>query len=522
MSSNFDIQVKRQNRPFCKTMRILLGAVLFVALGVGLCGCSSDENTDELTIAWTSNMGDYSLDPANNYMGWQGSYLGIYEQLFRVDENFDIQPMLAESATQVDDTTWEITIKEGITFQNGDVCDAVAVAASLERAASENPRAKKALDAKQITADGQMLTIATNEPNMAYISELSEPVFSIIDVDGSDDPSRPVGTGAYQIEEVDSSGNVVLRAYENYWQGSPSIKTVHAQYITDDQSKVNALQTGEIKGAMNIAADQLINFEDDSQYTVNQTNQGRAHMLYFNMNSDTMSDIRVREAVASCVDRASYVSSLYNGAAEVTQGVFPASSGYSEGISAPEFDTEHAKQLLAEAGYSDTDSDGYVDKDGEKLSLTFVTYEANAALPKMCEVMSSTLKEIGVDTSIEVAEKIGDRLNQDDWDIGTMAYNTLPTGDPYTYLSNVMYTGASSNYGNYSNEQVDALIDQLKTTSDTDARTDIVKQIQEIALGDCAYVYVVHALTSDVTAANVSNLQMHGQYDWLNYEVTYQ
>lgn len=504
-----------------KALLALMATSIVAVLSLGLAGCSSTEDPDEITVAWTSNMGDHSLDPANNYMGWQGSYLGIYEQLFRIDGNFEIQPMIAESAEQVDDDTWKITIKEGITFQNGDPCDATAVAASLERAADENPRAAKALDAKDISADGQTLTIVTNKPNMAYINELAEPVFSIIDVAGTQSTDMPVGTGAYKIESVDDNGNVELSAYESYWQGAPSIKTVHAQYITDDQSKVNALQTGEIKAAMNIAPDQLANFTDESKYSLFQTNQGRVHMLYFNMNSETMSDPLVRKAVASCVDRSGYVDSLYDGAAEVTQGAFPASSGYSEGVTATQYDLDQAKQLLAQAGWADTDGDGYLDKDGEKLHLNLVTYEANAALPKMCEALSSTLKQVGIEASVEVAEKIGDRLNQDGWDVGTMAYNVLPTGDPYTYLSSVMYTGAASNYGNYSNAKVDELIDQLKLASDPDERKNIVEQIQQIALDDCAYVYVVHALSSDITAANVVNLQMNGQYDWLNYKVAY-
>ncbi len=496
-----------------------VGCAMAALAALGLAGCSSQQSNDELTVAWTSNMGDYSLDPTNNYMGWQGSYLNIYEQLFQIDGNFKAQPLLAESAEQVDGTTWKIKIRDGITFQNGDALDAAAVKASLERAAKESPRAAKALDAQSIEAEGQTLTIKTNTENMGYLNELCEPVFSIIDVAATEDFDKPIGTGAYQMDEVDNNGNVKLSAYDGYWQGEPKVKSVNAQYITDDKSKVNAMQTGEIQATMNIAADQIDNFSDTSQYTTYQTNQGRAHMLYFNMASGASTDPAVREAVASCIDRDGFLNSIYKGAADKTQGVFPDASGYSEGIAAPAFDTAHAKQVLADAGYADTDGDGYVDKDGKKLSLTFVTYEANAALPQICEAMSSTLKDVGIEVNVEVAEKIGDRLQQGNWDVATMAYNTLPTGDPYTKLYDVMSTNGSSNYGHYSNAQVDSLIDELKVTSDADKRTEIVKQIQQIALGDNAYAYIVHALSTDVTDADVKNLQMHGQYDWLNYQV---
>ena len=102
-----------------------------------------------------------------------------------------------------------------------------------------------------------------------------------------------------------------------------------------------------------------------------------------------------------------------------------------------------------------------------------------------------------------------------------MAYSTLPTGNPYTYLSTVMGTGGASNYGHYSNAKVDALLGQLKQTSDEAKQKELVKQIQQIALDDHAYVYMVHTLVNDVTASNVQNLAMQGQYDWLNYQMSY-
>lgn len=500
---------------------------LACALGAGaacaLVGCSSDSksNKEEMSVAWTSNAGEYNLDPTNNYMGWQGSYLGIYEQLFRIDSNFDPQPMLAESAEMVNDTTWRITIRDGVTFQNGNTLDAQAVKDCLNRTMEMNARAKKSLDIASMEADGNVLTVTTNSLNTAFENELCEPVASIIDVNCGAEAEKPVGTGPYKIEDVASNGDVELSAYGSYWQGAPNIKTVHAKYLTDDQSKVSALQSGEVSALMNVADDQLAALSDTSKYALHQTNQARAHMLYFNMESPIMQDDAVREAVGLCIDRDSYVSSIYNNSAEAAHAVFPDSSGYADGVTCDGFDVEKAKQILADAGYADSDGDGVLEKDGKKLSLKMVTYQANAALPKDCEALSSQLAQIGISCDIEVAEKISTRLGQSDWEIGTMAYSTLPTGNPYTYLSTVMGTDGASNYGHYSNAKVDALLAQLKKTSDEAKQKELVQQIQQIALDDHAYVYMVHTLVNDVTAADVQNLAMQGQYDWLNYQMSY-
>ena len=110
--------VKVKKRWAKRIAAVTLACALGASAVGALVGCSSDSkgNSDEMSVAWTSNAGEYNLDPTNNYMGWQGSYLGIYEQLFRIDANFDPQPMLAESAEMVNDTTWKITIREGVTF----------------------------------------------------------------------------------------------------------------------------------------------------------------------------------------------------------------------------------------------------------------------------------------------------------------------------------------------------------------------------------------------------------------------
>ena len=181
----------------------------------GLTGCAqqaNDKNT--MSVAWTSNAGEYNLDPTNNYMGWQGSYLGIYEQLFRIDGSFQVQPLLAESAEMTGPTTWKITIRDNITFQNGKAVDAQAVKASLQRAIDKNTRAAKSLDIKNMTAEGQVLTVETNTQNVGFKNELCEPVTSIIDVDSGAADDRPVGTGPFKMENEDSSGNVDLTAYE--------------------------------------------------------------------------------------------------------------------------------------------------------------------------------------------------------------------------------------------------------------------------------------------------------------------
>lgn len=502
-------------------------AALAAACALGLSACSggastagSAESTEELTVAWNSNTGDYSLDPTNNYMGWQGSYLGIYEALYRIDGDFQVNPWLASDAQQVSDTTWVFTIREGVTFQNGKAVDGAAVKASLENAIAKSKRAASTSAITSIEADGQKVTITTSKPVPLLPGELSEPVFSIIDVNSGTADTMPVGTGPYMMDSEDASGNVELSSYDGYWQGAPAVKTVHARYINDATAKQNALKSGEVQGITGIPNDAVSQYANNSAYSVYSTNTARMHMLYFNTQSPITSDPAVRQALSMLVDKETLAETLYAGQAKAAHAAFPDNSAYASGVTEAYYNRDQAAKILADAGWADTDGDGILDKDGTKLSVHMVTYAANAELPKMCEALSSEFAKVGIDSDIEVAEKISNRLGEGDWEIGTMAFSVLPTGNPYTHLAAVMAADGTYNFGKYSNDAVNSLLDEMSTTSDGNQLASLAEQVQQQAFNDYAYLYVEETMSNDVTSSKVQNLYMRGQYDWLNYQVT--
>ena len=123
-----------------------------------------------------------SLDPATEYDGWTTCRAGLTETLVTVDQNYEIQPLLAESWEQKDDVTWVMHIREGVTFHDGTPVDGAAVKASFERAMEVQERAKDAAKIKSIEADGQDVTFVTEEPFGAFLANISEPMYSIVKV----------------------------------------------------------------------------------------------------------------------------------------------------------------------------------------------------------------------------------------------------------------------------------------------------------------------------------------------------
>ena len=163
-----------------KTVSIILSVLMLLAMFAG-CAAKTEEPAaapaDESATPAEAELQDFihgvysleKIDPAVDYQGWGCQRYAVGETLFILDDNLEIQPLLAKDYSLSDDQlTWTINLKDGITFQNGKALDAAAVKADLERLIGMHERAAGQLDIASIAADGNTLTITTNNPNRRY------------------------------------------------------------------------------------------------------------------------------------------------------------------------------------------------------------------------------------------------------------------------------------------------------------------------------------------------------------------
>ena len=145
------------------------------------------------------------------------------------------------------------------------------------------------------------------------------------------------------------------------------------------------------------------------------------------------------------------------------KGAFPGSFSYgNDAVETVSYDPEEAKKLLEESGWTDTDGDGYVDKDGQKLTINWLTYPTRLEQPKLAEYAQATLKEIGIDVSVNNTSDHRTYAENGEFDVYVSSLTTAPTGDPEYFFSSTV-TG-SKNYGNYQNDEVTKLTEQLHQT----------------------------------------------------------
>lgn len=136
----------------------------------------------------------------------------------------------------LDDTTWVITLRDDVTFHNGEKMTAESVKQCWERTAEINARFHEVLYIESMEADGQVLTVKTSKPVPAFLNGLCEPLTGIIDVNAQQDPAvQPVGTGPFQAVSFDVNSRCVVEKYENYWGGEPKADGAVINIIGDTQ-----------------------------------------------------------------------------------------------------------------------------------------------------------------------------------------------------------------------------------------------------------------------------------------------
>ena len=263
-----------------------------------------------------------SLDPAVEWDGWTTCRAGITETLVTVNENYEIVPLLADSWEQTDDTTWKMHIREGVTFHNGKAVDGEAVRKSFERAFSMQERAVTAAKIDTIEAEGQDVIFTTTEPFGAFLANISEPMYSVVDADADTDfASAPVATGPYRVTDFEVNTYIELEKYEDYWNGASDVDTITVRNIDDDSTRGMALQSGEMDVVQRVAWTDLPVFENDDSFAVYNTQGARTRILVFNYRNEMLQDINVRKAIIESINYDALVSVLGSGGWVVYGGV---------------------------------------------------------------------------------------------------------------------------------------------------------------------------------------------------------
>ena len=501
----------------------LAGIILVIAAVSGIAGCGKSTASTEKVFyygdtTFNAENDETDVNPHNGYSGWACIRYGVGETLFKYSDTMELEPWLAESYENVDELTWKINLKDGITFTSGRKLDGEAVKECIEHLVAVHKRAAGDLNIERVEAEAYTVIITTAKPVPALINYLSDPYGCIIDMQaGITDEGNVSATGPYIAEEIVTDSGLTLVKNQNYWNGEPRLDKIIVKTISDGDTLTMALQSGELNAAYGLPYSSLSLF-NNSNYTISSSETSRSFFAQMNYANVNLQDSNVRAAIAMAINKKDFTNVLLKGNGTLAEGPFPKDYTFGDSyVKAAEYNIDNARHLLAQSGWKDTDGDGYVEKNGEKLTLRWLTYPSRQELPLLAENVQASLKQIGIDVKINCTANHLDYVKKGEWDIYASAFVCAPTGDPEYFFTTHCLKNSSKNRGGYYNEQLEQLEEQLSTTFDTEGREQLGIKMTQTILDDNAFIFASHLKMSIVSGKGVSGLTAHPS-DY--YEIT--
>ncbi|WP_339149375.1 MULTISPECIES: glutathione ABC transporter substrate-binding protein [unclassified Sutcliffiella] len=416
-------------------------------------------------------------------------YQKVYETLVMTNKDMEIEPLLATEWQQLDEVTWEFSLKEGVSFHDGTPFNAEAVKVTFDRVldpGTGSPQREKLSMIKEIEiVDEYTVHMHLDYPYAPLLSILASNEGSIISpkvIKEKEDSlsQHPVGTGPFIFESWNTGQDITLVKNPSYWGQEPNLDEVVFKVVPEDATRLALIETGEAHVSDQVPVTELDRIEKSNSMSLYRTEGLGVEYIGFNIESKAVNDVRVRKAISHAIEREAILKGVYNNVGTIANSAMsPKVFGYSENIKAYEYDINKAKKLLKEAGY----------KDG--LSLNLLTSDRKERI-NMAEVIQSQLKGIGVDVSIQVLEYGAylEMIDKGDHDLFIGGWGNA-TGDGDYNQYNLFHTASQGPPGNhfyYSNEEVDTIIEDAREEMDQEKRKELYEKAMQIQMDDAVYV----------------------------------
>ena len=452
-----------------------------------------------------------SLDAHKDWNGWNSSIYGLSEALFKVGNDMGVVPLLAESAEAGEDgLTWTVKLNPNAAFSTGKALTAEMVVRNLQRVAEVNERFADMKDYVFTAVDDKTLTITTPEPYPTLVTDkLANSAFGIIDLDDSADlDNAPICTGPFKVKSFKTEGTVELEKNENYWNGPVKLDGVIFYFMNDDETKLMAMQSGEIDGYTSVtAAAKQIYAADPDHYTLTVIPATR--LQFYVLNQNRLSP-NIRKAIDLTVDSAA-IAEYLGGTVSPAVGPFSASAPYGQ-VTKPAVDLEAAKAAIEADGYT-MNADGYYEKDGKVLTVN-VSYYYARSLDTIALLLDGQFKQVGIKIDpVGVEDADATYRVTADYDMALYCMVADSAGDPYYCIDALFRQSSDWAKAGFKSDECEALINELQAESDTAKRAQLANRIVQMVIDDDAFGFIGLFNKTTVAAPGVVNI---GEYSPLD------
>ncbi|RMG95888.1 MAG: peptide-binding protein [Candidatus Dadabacteria bacterium] len=453
----------------------------------------------------------------------------IYNGLVKYDGEYNVVGDLAESWEVSDDNlTITFHLKKGVRFHDGAPLTARDVEFTYRVTMDPNTLTAYRGDFEPVDSvevlDDHTLRVRYKEPFApALISwgaaVLPRHLLEGKDINTSELGRHPVGTGPFRFVEWTTGQRIVLERNPDYFDLDPDtgmrlpyFDRYVFRIIPDLGVQFNELLAGKID-MMGLKPLQWVRQTESerfrSQYNKYKYLANAYTYLGYNLEKPMFQDVRVRRALTHAIDKNEIVEGVLLGLGVPATGPYkPGTWVYNPDVPKYPYDPEKAKALLAEAGWTDTDGDGVLDKDGQPFRFTVLTNQGNDQRLKSAEIIQQRLKAVGVEIEIRVLEWaafINEFVKPGKFDAVILGWTITQDPDLYDVWHSSKAVPGGLNHTHYRNPEVDDLLVRARKTFDREERKRLYDRFQEILAEDQPYtfLYVPYALVA------VSN-RVHG------------
>ena len=479
-------------RPWSVPAILLLGAA-WLPIAAPRAAWTEPQGELRVAIPWTPE----NLDPSMNLASIRAAVgASMFDSLVGRDGENRIVPQLAESWKLLDDLTWQLRLRRGVVFHNGEPFNAEAVRFTVQRVLDPNQKSPNRANIAEIAEvqvlDDWTVNIVTRQPYAALLNRLLD--FPILPPRYTTDKGnlafalRPVGTGPFRFVELVKDDHLIVEAFDRHWRGAPRIRRIVFKPIPEPFTRAAALRNSEVDLVTTLPPNLARELDRVAGVKVHRVPS--TWMIYLGLNAlkKPLSDVRVRQALNYATDVDAIVKSVLDGNGKRLEGpLTPHMFGHDPAIRGYPHDPARARRLLAEAGYPD----------GLEITLDSPAgrYQGDK---EIAEALGGQWQKAGFKPKVQVAE----------WGAYFKRYLGKQFPDAYLLglggpmqdgdeLYNLVSSKGRGLY--YKNEKVDQLLDQGRGTLDPAKRRKSYADLARAMIEDATWVFLMQQI--DIYAA---------------------
>lgn len=517
--------------------------------------CSNQSTTQE-----TKSASDYSGPPVKN--DWYMSRLpsnpeslndiiasdayssSVTAYLFESLVSFDVQtgepvPRVAESWTVSDDgLVYDFKIRKGVKFHDGKELSVEDVKYSFDLIKDPKVNAPhlqnyyESLKKVEITGpDTVRMTMSKpyfrNIIMLGLLKIYPKHLFSVGNFNSHPLNRKPIASGPYKFVKWIDGSRIELERFEDwwgnddpYWKDRFNFNKVQFKIITEDAVSIIALKNGDID-AMSPNMDQFLNALDTKEIKDNyhrlqySTSDGAGfNYIGFNLRRKPFDSIPVRRALAMSMPRQQLNENLYQGKMKLAVAQYPQGSPKTHPDIQPiEYDLGSALEILEKEGWSDSDGDGVLDKDGQKFEFELLIRAQHEIAEKYALAYQSSLERLQIKMNIRRLEWTVMLKTLDDrkFDTVMIAWGASLDGDPYQIWHSSQSKKGGSNYIGYKNARVDEIVEKGRSILDREERNKLYREMTKIIADEAPYLFLYESPQLGIVSKRFSNVLPIGE-----------